>query len=532
MTSECKGYLSLVFHAHLPYVRHPEHELFLEEDWLYESITETYIPLLNVLERLVDDKVPHGLTVSLSPTLVAMLRDPLLQDRYVRHIERLIELAGRELERTRWEPAFNRLARMYLRQFESAREYFVDRCGRDLTVAFRNLQEHGGVELIPCAATHGYLPLMALVPEAVRAQVLIAARSHEKCFGRRPQGMWLPECGYYPGVDKFLKEAGVRYFFTDSHGILHATPRPRMGVFAPILCPSLTAAFGRDIESSKQVWSSVEGYPGDHRYREFYRDIGYDMDYDYIRPYVGADGSRKNTGIKYHRITGPTSYKEVYQPDAAGETAAAHAGNFMFNRQKQVEYLFEKMGGRRPVLVAPYDAELFGHWWYDGPQWVDFLVRKIAFDQRTLRLITPGQYLDENPQTQMATPSESSWGWKGYSEVWLGGSNDWIYPHLHVAAQRMVELAGSFRNPTPIEHRALSQAARELLLAQGSDWAFIMKTGTMVPYAIRRTKEHLGRFTELYHSIKSHSVDPGRLEEMEWKDNIFSDIDYTLYARS
>jgi len=530
MSANHKGYLCLVLHAHLPYVRHPEYELFLEEDWLYESITETYIPLLLSLEKLTAEGVPYGLTISLSPSLVAMLRDPMLQDRYVRHIERLIELAGKEVERTHGDPSFNKLARMYLENFSSARSYFLDKCRKDLTQGFRNLQQHGGIELIPCAATHGYLPLMTIVPEAVRAQISVAAGHHERCFGRKPRGMWLPECGYEPGMDLYLKEAGIRFFFTDAHGVLHASPRPKYGVFAPIFCPSGTAAFGRDLESSKQVWSSIEGYPGDYLYREFYRDIGYDMDYEYIKPYVCADGKRKNTGIKYYRVTGPTPHKEIYDPDAAREKAATHASNFMFNREKQVEYLHERMGDRKPIIVAPYDAELFGHWWYEGPQWIEFLIRKVAYDQKTLKLVTPSQYLDENPQNQVATPSLSSWGWKGYSEVWLEGSNDWIYPHLHMAAQRMVELATFFKEPTPLERRALAQAARELLLAQSSDWAFIMTSGTMVSYAVKRTKEHIGRFTELYGGLKSNSIDVRTLQEMEWKDNIFPEIDYRVYA--
>ncbi len=529
MKSDCRGYVALVLHAHLPYVRHPEHEMFLEEDWLYESITETYIPLLKAFERLCDEGVQYRVTVSLSPTLVSMLRDALLQDRYLRHVERLIELAGKEVERTRWDSVFNRLALMYLDSFTGAREYFADRCRKDLTTAFRELEDRGVVELIPCSATHGFLPLMTLVPEAVRAQVRVAVQNHEDCFGRKPRGMWLPECGYEPGVESFLREAGLEFFFADSHGILHATPRPKYGVFAPLICPAGVAAFGRDIESSKQVWSAREGYPGDYWYREFYRDIGFDLDYEYVRPYVCADGKRKNTGIKYYRVTGHTPYKEPYNPEAAAERAATHAANFMFNREKQVEYLQGRMAGRRPIVVAPYDAELFGHWWYEGPQWIESLFRKAGREQGVFKLATPSDYLRENPENQVSTPSMSSWGWKGYSEVWLEGSNDWVYPHLHMAARRMVELANEFEHPSPIERRALAQAARELLLAQSSDWAFIMKTGTMVPYAVRRTREHIGRFNELYEGLKSRSVNQRRLEDTEWRDNIFPNIDYRIY---
>lgn len=524
-----KGYFCLVLHAHLPFVRHPEHEFFLEEDWLYEAITETYIPLIKIFDRLINDKVDFRITMTLTPTLISMLTDPLLQSRYLQHLNKLIELASREVERTRWEPQFNHLALMYKDLFLNARYIFEDMYNKNLAAAFKKFQDLGKLEIITCGATHGYLPLMEVCPQAVRAQIKIASEHYKQVFGRQPEGIWLPECGYYPGHEDFLKECGINYFFTDSHGVLHGSPRPRYGVFAPIMCRNRVAAFGRDTESSKQVWSAEEGYPGDWEYRDFYRDVGYDLELDYIKPYICPDGTRKNTGIKYFRITGRTNNKAPYEPVRALEKAAMHAGNFMFNREKQVEFLYEFLN-RKPIIVSPYDAELFGHWWFEGPEWINFLTRKIFHDQKTIRMITPSEYLRESPKIQIAQPSYSSWGWKGYSEVWLEGSNDWIYRHLHTAAERMVELASAHRNAFGIQRRALKQAARELLLAQSSDWAFIMKTGTMVEYANKRTKDHIARFTRLYEDIKRGTVNEAWLTDVENKDNIFPDIDYTVYA--
>jgi 1,4-alpha-glucan branching enzyme len=524
-----KGYLALVLHSHLPFVRHPEHDQFLEEDWLYEAITETYIPLINVFDGLVNDGVDFRITMSLTPTLIAMLTDPLLQHRYIRHISKLIELAEKEIDRTKNQPEFNPIARMYLEMFRHARSVFEEKYGRNLVSAFKKFQDLGKLEIITCGATHGFLPLM-VNRKAVRAQIMIAVQHHEKHLGRAPKGIWLPECGYYEGLDEILKEAGIRYFFTDSHGIFHASPRPKYGVYAPIYCRSGVAAFGRDIESSKQVWSSVEGYPGDYNYREFYRDVGFDLDYDYIRPYIHPDGVRVNLGIKYYKITGTSNHKDPYIRHWALEKAAAHAGNFLFNREKQVEWLSGILKDRKPIIVAPYDAELYGHWWFEGPDWINFLLRKAAFDQKTVRMITPPEYLAENPRCQIAAPSTSSWGYKGYAEVWLDGSNDWIYRHLHKAADRMVELAQGHAGAQGLLRRALNQAARELLLAQSSDWAFILKTGSHVEYAIKRTKEHVLRFTKLYDDIKTNRIDEGWLGDIEYKDNLFPDIDYAVYA--
>jgi len=524
-----KGYLSLLFHAHLPFVRHPEHDDFLEEDWLYEAITETYIPLIEVFEGLIRDNIPYRITMSLTPTLISMLEDQLLQSRYIKHIEKLIELAEKEMIRNRQHPQFLTLANMYHKRFIEARNIFVTRYKNNLISAFKEFQDMGRLEIITCPATHAYLPLLRVNPLAVKAQIHIAVEHYKRIFKRKPKGIWLPECGYYPGLEEILREVGIRYFVLDTHGILNAEPRPRYGNYSPIYCPNGTAAFGRDHESSKQVWSSIEGYPGDYDYREFYRDIGHDLDFDYIKPYIHRDGIRINTGIKYYRITGKTDHKELYIPERALEKAAIHAGNFMFNREKQIEYLSYWMD-RTPILVAPYDAELFGHWWFEGPDWINFFIRKIVYDQNIIELITPSAYLERYPVNQVCTPSATSWGYKGYNEVWLNGNNDWIYPHLHKAADRMVELARTYKGVDGIIGKALNQAARELLLAQSSDWAFIMKNSTMVEYAVKRTNDHITRFNKIYDDVKRGCVDPHWLNEVEHMDNIFAQINFEVFC--
>jgi 1,4-alpha-glucan branching enzyme len=327
-----------------------------------------------------------------------------------------------------------------------------------------------------------------------------------------------------------LREFGIRYFFVETHGILFGTPRPKYGVYSPYLCPkSGVAVYARDLESSKAVWSSKEGYPGDYSYREYYRDIGFDLDWDYVKPYVADCGTRVNTGIKYHRITGETDYKDLYDRQKAMDMAAMHAGNFMHNREKQVEHLCGIMD-RKPIIVAPYDAELYGHWWFEGPEWLDFLFRKMHFDQDTIKPITPGEYLGLYDKFPTMSPSMSSWGYKGYSEVWLDGSNDWIYKHLHKMAEIMTQDAKDHTAPNDTERRVLNQMARELLLAQASDWAFIMKTGTFVSYAVNRTREHIGRFLCFHDQLRNKSIDMKLLEEAESKYTIFKDIDYRVYA--
>ncbi len=523
-----KGFLTFVLHTHLPFVRHPEYDEFLEESWLYEAITETYIPLIDMLEGMVRDRVPCRLTMSLTPPLLNMLSDSLLQERYVRRLERLIELAEKERVRVQHDPPFARLAAMYEQLFLHSRSVFVEQYGCDLVQAFRRFQELGVLEIIGCAATHGYLPLMQVNEKAVRAQIRVGVDEYHRLLGRNPRGLWLPECAYYPGLDAILKEYGIEYFLVDTHAVLYATPRPFYNVYAPLYCPSGVAAFGRDAESSKQVWSSIEGYPGDFAYRDFYRDVGYDLDYNYIRPYLPPTGERVNVGIKYYRITGKTDQKIPYDPQLARERAAGHAENFVFNREKQIEWLAGGMD-RAPLILAPYDAELFGHWWFEGPQWLDYVIRKTAYDQQTFQLITPSDYLDRYPTNQVATPAASSWGHRGYNEVWLSQENDWIYRHLHKAADRMTELAGRFPEAHALQQRALNQAARELLLAQSSDWAFLMQQKTAQHYAAQRTTQHLQRFTRLYDDLCANQINEQWLGEIEARDNIFPTLDYRVY---
>jgi len=527
------GYLALVLHAHLPYVRHPEYEEFLEEDWLYEAIVETYIPLLEMFHALRKDKVPFKLTMSVTPPLCHMLRDELLQDRAQRYLERSIKLAEKEMERTQSDSRLNPIAKFYHERLVRFRKLYVDRWRRDLVRQFALLQDEGYLEIITCGATHGFLPLMEQFPEAVKAQIFLACDDYREHFGRDPRGIWLPECAYVAGVEHVLQEANLRWFIIDSHGLMFGSPRPRYAIYRPCFTPSGVAAFARDRDSSRQVWSSEEGYPGDPAYRDFYRDIGFDLGLDYLREVMpsAGNGVRKFTGLKYNRITGATENKDVYNRSWAMGAADAHAGNFMFNREQQIRYLCENTS-IEPIVVSPFDAELFGHWWFEGPEFLNFFLRKSAFDQKTYQFITPSAYLEKHDTLQMVVPSASSWGHKGYWEVWLDDSNSWIYPHLHMAAKRMTELATKYRDTQlPWLERSLAQLARELLLAQSSDWAFLMKTGTAREYATKRTKDHILRFTRLYDQIKAQAVEEAFLQNCEWRDNIFPNIDWRVYVR-
>ena len=516
---ETKGYVSFILHAHLPFIHHPESEDYLEEEWLYEAISETYIPLLLNFQKLEEEKVDFRLTMSITPPLLSMLDNKLLQKRYIKYLKKHIELCEKEVVRTASNDKVNSLSKYYLERYTNDLHIFKDIYNCNLINAFKHFQDIGVLEIITCGATHGYFPILYVNENTVKAQIAVGVQTYEKYFGKKPRGIWLPECGYVPEADKYLKQFGIEYIITESHGILYADPTPIYATFAPIVSPNGIIAFGRDIESSKQVWSSICGYPGDFNYREFYRDIGYDADYDYIKPYIAKNGARVNTGIKYHRITSKGDFKDYYNLQWAKDSAEKQAGHFFDSRVNQIEELSNIMKDTPPIVLCPYDAELFGHWWYEGPYWLYVLFKKIYYDNSNFKLITPSEYIDTFPNMQISTPCISSWGANGYSEVWLNHTNDYVHKHLHIAGDRMVELAHLFPNQkNGLKKKALNQCARELLLAQSSDWLFIITNGTMVDYAKKRIKDHIGRFTKLYEQIKSDNIDEEFLKNIYKQD--------------
>ena len=478
------------------------------------------------MERLEADGVPFRLAMSITPPLCTMLQDELLQTRYLRHLDCTIDLAEREIERNRNQTEVQELACFYRDLLVETRRRFRDEWQCDLLSAFRKLRDAGSLEIIASAATHAVLPLLANTPEAQRAQVLIGCDIFREIFAADPSGFWLPECAYSPGLEKILQEANLRWFILDAHGLRFAKPRPRHSVYAPCFTSAGPAAFARDPESSRQVWSAKSGYPGDPAYRDFYRDIGFDLPPEDLFP-RSTTKTPRFTGLKYHRITGGDGEKGIYNRAWAEAAAQAHADHFVESRRQQLAELRGVMPD--PVIVMPFDAELFGHWWYEGPIFLEHFIRAVAFHSDELRLMTPSDYLAQHSTQEVVAPAASSWGENGYWSVWLDKSNSWIYPHLHAAARRMTESARAHRNPTTLEDRTLRQLVRELLLAQSSDWAFLIQTGTAKHYAATRTADHVTRFNKLHDQLKADAVDEAFLSECETRDNLFPDVSWKYY---
>ncbi len=517
------GRVALLLHAHLPYVRHPEHPEFLEERWFFEALSETYLPLLEVLATIARERLAAKFTLSLSPPLLNMLADDVLLARYERHVERLLRLAELETHRAATDPLLRQAARFHLERLSRLRLAFLEQWRRDLPEAFGAFQEQGLLELITCAGTHPVLPLLGS-PTALRLHIDLAVAEYRRFFGgRRPAGLWLPECAYQPGVEQTLRAAGIRWFVVDAHGLINAHPRPVYGVYAPVLTPAGVAAFARDPESSRQVWSAAEGYPGDPWYRDFYRDVGYETPPPILRTvWPAAIGTP--TGLKFWRVTARSGPKAPYERSKALERVEVHAAHFVAARYAQAENLARSMR-TVPIIVCPYDAELFGHWWFEGPDWLLAVLRRLAATPG-LRAATPSEDLEARPVVQGAVPAASSWGEAGYHEVWLAPQNDWIYPQLDAAGARLEALARRHPGARPLVRRALTQALRALLIAQASDWAFMMSRETTAAYGVERTTTMLARCHALCDQVERGTLLENEVESSEAHDPLFPFLDY------
>jgi 1,4-alpha-glucan branching enzyme len=516
--AEPAGYLLLVLHAHMPFVRQSELDSAAEEDWLYDNAVHAYVPLARLLHGLVRDRAPVRVALSLTPPLLEMLGDSLVQERLVRYLDDRAALAGREVERLAADPAAAGLAREWRDRLRETRRWLEAEAGGDLRRPFRELAAGGSVEILASAATHAYLPLWQLCPELVELQVELGVRCAEAVFGARPRGFWLPECGYAPGLDGALRRAGIRFTFLGQVGLLHARPRPPAGVHAPVLTPESLAAFARDPLCDRQVQLREGGYPGDPAYLDPWRDLAHERTAEELASWRRL-GERAPTGIRFRRSDG-----SLYDPRAAAERCEAHACHFAGLLAGYVQHL-SAAHGRPAVVAATFDAEHFGHWWHEGPVWLNLTLRKLAFDQDAIRITSPGAYLEGYPRQVVATPSASSWGYQGHSETWLMGRNHWIYPAVLDAAAALRCVVERCAGRGPDTDAALGQGLRELLLAQSSDWAYILHDRTAEEYARRRVHEHLESCRILVSQVAEDRLNREWLEALRRKDNLFAAFD-------
>ena len=523
-----KNNLNFIFNAHLPFVRHPEYPKFLEEDWLYEAINESYIPFIRMMYRLRQENIKFRLTFSLSPTLCTMLSDELLKERFTQYLESRIELGEKEIERTANCPDQNILARKYTEDAKQNLDFYVNKCSKNILSAFNELSNEGYIELITTAATHAYLPNFRENHVAVNAQIEAGIINHYRAFDKLPEGFWLPECGYYPGLEKYLVRSNIKWTTVAAQAFFLSEDKVEKGNFAPVKTKDGFYFFARNHFLSNLVWSDTEGYPCDADYREFYRDIGYDLPWDYVQPYVHEPHVRVFTGFKYWAITGQTADKKPYNPEKANEKLNLHAANFIYNVKNQGRLLENRLD-TDPVYTISFDAELFGHWWYEGISWLEKVIRLTSFE-KNINLVTSSDVIRDNPDVQILTPAYSSWGTGGYSQVWTdSSSNAWMLRNAIKSVERMSEIAERFPLQKSLKQRFLNQAARETFLLMSSDWPFIVHNHTSEEYANKRFCSHVQNLNLVYENMSKNAVNTEWLVKAEKRDNLFQQIDYNIF---
>ena len=553
------GRFLLCLHSHMPYVlshgKSPH-----GTDWINESAAECYLPILNALDRLEKEGIHPNWTINITPILAEQLADESFKNEFEEYCQSKIDAAVAdqrqfEVEGPLWMQG---LAGFWQRQYTRALVEFKHKWGRSILDGFKHFQEIGSIEIITCGATHGYMPLLG-TDESCSAQIELGVETYKRHFGRKPRGIWLPECAYRPrydwkspvgtdvvswprkGVEEFLAENEIEYFFVDSHMIRGGEP---LGTYAANF-PQLAELFerskrnfqeqigyrseyehydlingvtcmARDPHTTVKVWSGESGYPGDEHYLEFHKQL-----------YPGR--------LRYWRISQDKQdlgRKQPYDPYAAFERISAHAED-MVRTVKAALAHYRSVSDREGTLVAMYDTELFGHWWWEGPEFLYEVARLMHADPE-IRTVMGGQLLDEEPPRHSITLPEGSWGEGGYHYIWLNDGNLWTWEKLYPCEQKMRQMVRDYQNGKCDD--VLRQAGRELLLAESSDWQFLISTFAARDYAEVRFNDHIERFerlAEMADRIQTggslSDAEAEFLKECEQRDSPFADLELNLW---
>lgn len=563
------GYVTFALHSHLHYVvNHGTWPHGME--WLHEAAAETYLPLLRVCAELEEQGLALKANVNLSPILLEQLAHPVFKDEFPKYLVRKIQAAHKDAEDfgALGQHHMVDVSRFWLHFYEQSLRQFDD-LGSNIIRGFQRFYDSGSIEIITCGATHGYFPLLG-TDASIRAQVRTGVETHERYFGRKPRGIWLPECGYRPagewefpvtpagaspssrhpfyrdGVEQFLSEYGLRFFYVDTHlvdsssrftpyemlaggvpvAMEEASEHPKKNFYRPYYAESPDPAahvsfFTRDPRTSVQVWSGDHGYPGDASYLEFHK-------------------KRWPGGNRYWRITGPKTdlgLKEQYDPRIALERTRDHAKHFAHITAETLR-THGNNGAGVPVLTAPFDTELFGHWWFEGPEWLKNVVIELARPESQVKLISCPEYLAQYPPKAYVALPEGSWGADSNNSVWLNEDNAWTWTHIYPAELAVQQIANAgLWHGNEVATRLVKQLCRELLLLESSDWQFLITTKAARDYSEKRFNTHLEQFRALLDTWRrfeaTHKISGEKLlelEAIELRDFVFPDINPDLWA--
>lgn len=525
------GHFSLILHGHMPWCK-KSGVWPAGENWYFEAALETYIPMLNVLRDLKERGIKTAITINITPILAELMADEYMKQRFSEYMDDLIIKAKSDIQRFEHQPQKKKIAEEYLKNFEYVLNTFYHNYYRDLLGSFKWLQKEGMIELITCAATHGFLPLFES-DSGIFSQIQTAVESHKEYFGQFPKGLWLPECAYRPkqyfqgklqeSIDYWLNNSGIEYFFVDSHGVLNAEILERKNEvdlhtnFGYNLKTGVSV-FARNQEISRQVWDAQIGYPGNEYYREFHKK-------DHI------------SGLQYWRITSKDLYmdqKQLYDSYKANNTLDSQAQHFVSLLEKEL-LVFSNLYKFAGIVVLPTDFELYGHWWGEGINWLK-KVFEVINSSNSVEMVTISEYLSKYREDfSTIEMKESSWGEGGDFRVWKNPEHGWIWPYINGSIKEFEAILEKYPNPNDWEQRILKQIARELLLMEGSDWPFLLYTKQAKEYANQRFHHHHQRFLKLIWVAKDFKdklrISSSELENIEDIDSCFRDIKIDYFKK-
>jgi len=518
--------ISFVLEAHLPFVREFQKEDDLsqagEESRFFEYVSETLLPLLELLHHLETDHIPFRIGLAISPVLIHLLTDDHLQRKYLSYIDKQIEFGRQEIERTANNDELNKLAQRYYNTIVDRRIAYTERYERNLLKAFDFFRRKGKLEILASCATHAFLPFISHNSESLQAQMEIPISAYRRYFAGVPQGFWLPELGWSSALEPYLRDYNFSYTIVDSHGLLFGNPQPEKGTFYPAKTTNGTYILARDFYAAREI----EKLSRHDEYRNNDRDVGYELPPETVKAFLSAEGERHRTGYKYWQRVGSN-----YNPKVAGGKAAEYAKTFITNTIARLEEAGKHMN-EAPLSLYANNLDFFGSQWHEGFQFIETLFR-LANGYNDVKFICPSEYIfkQDFSKIQVVSPEFSSSGINGYAEMWLDVSNDWIYPHLTRSMERMTELAERFPDDTGLKERALNQAAREILLAQSSDWPSLLFRQDSTEYAADHVQNALRNFTTIYEALGSNYISTEWLTNLERKHNIFPNINYRVFRR-
>ncbi|MBQ6781098.1 MAG: DUF1957 domain-containing protein [Treponema sp.] len=516
--------LILVIVGHQGYIRHIEDgaDYASENELLFDSISNTYLPLINLFYRLEAESVPFKVSLVLSPMLCALFDDPMVQQQYIEWLDDRIALGEKEIIRCKDDDSLCDNARSILAQYKKDKADFCDKYEQNLLKQFAEIAKNEHLELIATAASYAYLPHYADMPEVLNAQVEAGLYSHRRYFGAAPEGFWLPYLGYADDVEKVIRSYGINYTILDTRSILFSKDSPADGIFSPVRCYNSLVVFGRDKDTPADIVAEETGFMHNPLYKNLYKDIGFELDADALGNCSASGKARVATGYRYW-----SKQDTVYDKKAALAQAEKDAKTFLDAKKTKLDAAEGLLNGNDASLVCAFDAAMLGQDWAEGMYFLEQVIR----GSEGMTLSCGADLIQNQFSLPKIKPYPSAASGTGYGEDLLDSSNGWMLRHTRKMCERMIDLAGRFPDDTGLKVRLLNLGAKELMIAQCGDWAKMLHEGRYPEYVTERFKQCIASFIAVFDSLGSNTVSTEWLTKIEREHPLFPWMNYRIFSK-